>query len=87
MREAPARSPWLTWSITVALAAGAGIVTLVAVRAAQREARFIEVLRPVCDHSGLSRVELHRLVRSEYRPGVNKDDALRVLTRYCRSKV
>jgi hypothetical protein len=70
--------------MTLGLAAAVAAVTLVAVRAAQREARFVEVLRPICDHSGLSGVELHRLVRSEYRPGVNKDDALRLVVRYCR---
>ena len=84
MWEAPGRSPLLTWSITLGLAASVAVMTLVAVRAAQREARFVEVLRPICDHSGLSGVELHRLVRSEYRPGVNKGDALRLVVRYCR---
>jgi hypothetical protein len=86
MLEAPRRSPLLTWSIAIGLAAGVGMMTLVAVRAAQREARFVEVIRHFCDHSGLSGVELHRIVRSEYRPGVHKDDALRVVSGICGSQ-
>jgi hypothetical protein len=63
---------------------GGTMLLLLAAKAAQREARIMERLRPICEHSGFTRVELTRLVRSEARPFTNKDDAVRNLMAICR---
>lgn len=83
MLEAEKRSHARIWvAAVVAVVAGSGLL-LMAAKAGQREARIVERLRPVCEHSGFTRVELTRLVRSETRPFANKDDALRALTAVC----
>jgi hypothetical protein len=68
----------------VAVLAGSGVL-LMAAKAAQHEARIMERLRPVCDHSGFTRVELTRLVHSEARPFSNTDAAVRTLTALCQA--
>ena len=57
-----------------------------AAKAAQREARLLERLRPVCDRSGFTRIELTRLVRSQSGLFSNKDDAVRNVTAMCRAQ-
>ena len=56
-------------------------------RAAQREARLVEIARPDCIHAGATNAELHRLVRSQYRSGVSKKDALMAVITICKSKL
>jgi hypothetical protein len=73
--------------VALAFAAmGGSALLLMAAKAAQHEARIIERLRPVCDHSGFTRIELTRLVRSETRPFSNKDEAMRSLTAICQAR-
>jgi hypothetical protein len=86
MPEAPRRSQILAWSVTVGLAATISLVLLLAARAAQREARFVELVRPRCAHMGLTNEELHRLVRSEFKPGASKPDALLAVSVLCESR-
>jgi hypothetical protein len=73
------------WAATVAAILGGSGVLLMAAKAAQHEARIMERLRPVCDHSGFTRVELTRLVHSEARPFSNTDTAVRTLAALCQS--
>jgi hypothetical protein len=56
-------------------------------RAAQREARLVEIARPDCSHAGTTNAELHRLVKSQYRSGVSKKDALLAVISICRAKL
>jgi hypothetical protein len=82
--KAVQRSHTRIWIASVLAVLGGTTVLLLAAKAAQREARIMERLRPVCDHSGFTHVELTRLVRSETRPFSNKDDAVRNLMAICR---
>ncbi|SDR11653.1 hypothetical protein SAMN05444161_1695 [Rhizobiales bacterium GAS191] len=86
MPEAPKRSQIFAWSVTVGLAASISLVLLFAARAAQREARFVELVRPRCAHMGLTNEELHRLVRSEFKPGARKPEALQAVTYLCEAR-
>jgi hypothetical protein len=71
------------WIAAVGTAVAGSFLLLIAAKAAQHEARLVERLRPVCEHSGFTNVELVRLVRSETRPFGNKEEALRNLTAIC----
>ena len=73
-----------TWSVTVGIAGAISLVLLFAARASQREARFMELVRPSCEHTSISNEELHRLVRSEYKPGTSKLEALQWVATLCR---
>jgi hypothetical protein len=86
MPEAPRRSQMFAWSVTVGLVTTISLVLLLAARAAQREARFVELVRPRCTHFGLTNEELHRLVRSEFKPGASKVEALLVVTALCEAR-
>jgi hypothetical protein len=83
MPEAPRRSHIFAWSVTAGLVTTMSLVLLLAARAAQREARFVELVRPRCMHFGLTNEELHRLVRSEFKPGARKAEALLAVTLLC----
>jgi hypothetical protein len=74
------------WIASALAILGGMMVLLLAAKAAQHEARVMERLRPFCDHSGFTRVELARLVRSEARPFTNTDDAVRNLVAICRDR-
>lgn len=86
MLEAIERSHGRVFVAMAFVAVGCSALLLMAAKAAQHEARIMERLRPVCDHSGFTRIELTRLVRSETRPFTNKDDAVRSLTAMCQAR-
>ena len=86
MLEAPRRSQIIAWSVTAGLAVTMSLVLLLAARAAQREARFVELVRPRCAHTGLTNEELHRLVRSEFKPGASKPQALLAVSTLCEDR-
>ena len=81
--RAVGRSPQRLWIAAVAAGVSGMGLLLLAAKAAQHEARVLERLRPVCDHSGFTHIELARLVRSQTRPLSNKDEAVRTLTAIC----
>ena len=85
MLEAGRRSLARILVATLFAVAAGSIVLLMAAKAAQHEARIVERLRPACDHSGFTPVELVRLVRSESRAFANKDEAVRSLTLFCQA--
>jgi hypothetical protein len=74
------------WIAAIATAVAGSVLLLMAAKAAQRQARLVERLRPVCEHVGFTNVELVRLVRSETRPFGNKEEALRNLTAICMAR-
>ena len=84
MQKAIERSYTRIWIASGLAILGGTMLLLLAAKAAQHEARIMERLRPVCDNSGFTRVELTRLVRSQARPFSNKDDAVRNLIAICR---
>jgi len=69
--------------VIAALAVAGSAMLLMAARAAQHETRIVERILPACDHAGFTRVELHRLVRSQARAFANKEDAVRAVTAVC----
>jgi hypothetical protein len=85
--EQAKRSHGRVWIAAIVAVLGGSGLLLMAAKAAQHEARIMERLRPVCDHSGLTRVELTRLVRSETRPfSNNRDEAVRTLIAICQNR-
>ncbi len=77
------RLSWAIVGVVLFAVASGSILVLVAARAAQREARLVEMARPACDHAGLTNRELHRLVRSEYQAGADKKDAFYAVLERC----
>ncbi|MBV8428144.1 MAG: hypothetical protein JOZ88_12965 [Hyphomicrobiales bacterium] len=86
LRRAP-KSDALRWfvSITAALVAAIWVCGMTA-RAAQREARLVEMARPDCIHSGVTNKELRHLVRGEVDIGANEREALRSVVTLCQAK-
>jgi hypothetical protein len=84
--KATQRSHKRLWAASALAIFGGTMILLLAAKAAQHEARIMERLRPICEHSGFTHVELTRLVRSEARPFVNSDDAFRNLSALCRDR-
>ncbi len=85
-RKAP-KSDALRWfvSITAALIAAIWVCGLTA-RAAQREARLVEMARPDCIHNGVTNKELRHLVRGEVEAGSDEKDAVRTVVNLCQAK-
>ena len=86
LREAP-RSDALRWfvSITAALIAAIWVCGMTA-RAAQREARLVEMARPDCIHSGVTNKELRHLVRGEVDAASDENEAVRSVVNLCQAK-
>jgi hypothetical protein len=85
-RQGPRYSLALARLAAVALAVSGSGMLVISARAAQREARLVEMARPVCDHTGTTNQELHRLVRSEYKAGASKKEALYKVVAHCMAK-
>ena len=83
--EADKRSHMRVWAAALVAVVAGSVLLLMEARAQRHEARLMERLRPVCDHSGFTKVELARLVRSEERPFADKEEAVRNLTAICRA--
>jgi hypothetical protein len=85
LRRAPADA--LRWfvSITAALIAAIWVCGMTA-RAAQREARLVEMARPACIHSGVTHKELRHLVRGEVDAGTDEKEAVRSVITLCQAK-
>ena len=86
LRHAP-RSDALRWlvSITAALIAAIWVCGMTA-RAAQREARLVEMARPDCIHNGVTNKELRHLVRGEVDAGTDEKEAVRSVVTLCQAK-
>jgi hypothetical protein len=86
-RTAP-RSDALRWfvSITAALISALWVCSMTA-KAAQREARLVDMARPDCIHSGVTNKELRHLVRGEIGTGTNEEDAVRTVVNLCQAKL
>jgi hypothetical protein len=80
---------WLivTLFVTVGLAASASAMFIIAAKAAQSEARLMEMARPACAHTGITNKELSRIVRSEYKVGASKKDTLRAIVTLCQANL
>jgi hypothetical protein len=76
----------VAWMAAIAAALCASSLLVINARAAQREARLVEMARPTCDHSGVTNKELHHLVRSEFQAGVNKREAFYAVVEHCLTK-
>jgi hypothetical protein len=76
----------IAWSVAAAIAASGSAMLVITARAAQREARLVEMARPACDHAGTTHEELHRLVRHELETGASKRDALHTVITLCLAK-
>jgi hypothetical protein len=55
-----------------------------AAKAAQRENRMFERVRPVCAHNGFNNEEVHRLVRFAYGSWPTREDAVHAVIVLCR---
>ncbi|MFI5015303.1 MAG: hypothetical protein ACHQAY_23455 [Hyphomicrobiales bacterium] len=86
MLQADTRSQARLWFATVGLAVAGSVTLLMAAKASQHEARVVERVWPACGPSGFTRVELHRLVRSETRAFSNKEDTVRAVTALCQTR-
>lgn len=86
LRKAP-RSDALRWfvSITAALIAAIWVCGMTA-RAAQREARLVEMARPDCIHSGVTNKELRHLIRGKVDAGRDEKEAVRSVVNLCQAK-
>jgi hypothetical protein len=86
LRTTP-RSDALRWfvSVTAALISAIWVCGMTA-RAAQREARLVEMARPDCIHSGITNKELRHLVRGEIEAGTDERDAVRTVVTFCQAK-
>jgi hypothetical protein len=78
---------WLvtTSFVTVGLVVSGSIMLIIGARAAQSEARLMEMARPACSHSLSTNEELRRLVRSEYKVATSKKDAIRAILAHCQA--
>jgi hypothetical protein len=62
----------------------AGVLMLhAAAKAAQRENRIVERIRPVCAHNRFSNEEMHRLVRFTYGTWSTKEEAVQAVVVLC----
>ena len=86
LRAVP-KSDALRWfvSITAALISAIWVCGMTA-RAAQREARLVEMARPDCIHSGVTNKELRHLVRGEMDAGTDEREAVRSVVILCQAK-
>jgi hypothetical protein len=66
-----------------ALAAIASVAFAFSVAEAKRDARVVNLVRPICEHTGLSHVALERLVRMERNAATNQSHAVQAITAYC----
>lgn len=73
------------WLLAAAAVVAGSLTLLLAARAAQWETRFIEVVRPMCNHAGLTNEEMHRLVRNENRSGISKQEAIFAVMSACQT--
>jgi hypothetical protein len=82
------RSDGLRWfvSIIAALISAIWVFTMTA-KAAQREARLMEMARPECIHSGVTNRELRHLVRGEIEAGTEEQEAVRSVVTLCQAKL
>jgi hypothetical protein len=78
-QEGPRYSLAIAWVVAGLIAASGSSLLAISARAAQREARLVEMARPYCDHTGTKNEELHQLVRGEFEAGASKKDALRAV--------
>ncbi|SEE03247.1 hypothetical protein SAMN05444161_4674 [Rhizobiales bacterium GAS191] len=63
----------------------AGVFMLhAAAKAAQRENRIVERIRPVCAHNRFTNEEMHRLVRFTYGAWRTKEEAVQAVVALCR---
>jgi hypothetical protein len=76
----------IAWMVALVAASSSSTLLVISARAAQREARLVEMARPACDHAGITNRELHHLVRSEYGSKITKKDALNAVVERCMSK-
>ncbi|SDR59457.1 hypothetical protein SAMN05519103_06427 [Rhizobiales bacterium GAS113] len=79
------RSLVIAGSIAVGLATSGSVMLIRTASAAQREARLMEMARPVCIHSGITNDELRHAVRGELEAGTNKKNALRTIVTLCQA--
>ncbi|SDR59423.1 hypothetical protein SAMN05519103_06417 [Rhizobiales bacterium GAS113] len=66
-----------------ALAAIAGIYFALSAAEAKRDARVVDLVRPACEHTGLTHVALDRLVRMERNAATSQNHAVQAVTAYC----
>jgi hypothetical protein len=74
---------WTASAMFGLLVAGAFLLH-VAAKAAQRESRMVQRVRPVCAHNGFTNEEMHRFVRFAYGAWPTKEEAVHAVVMLCR---
>jgi hypothetical protein len=73
-----------TASVMFGLLVAGAFMLHAAAKAAQRENRIVDRIRPVCAHSGFTNEEMHRLVRFTYGAWPTKEEAVQAVVVLCR---
>jgi hypothetical protein len=55
-----------------------------AAKAAHRETRIVERVRPICAHNGFANADVHRLVRLQYWATSTQEEAVHAVVALCR---